>query len=112
MTAGVDQMVLGIVVSSLEEVSAVGVGPSKIRWSWADMAEEEEEQRTQERRVRFQVNGSNTGGQSVTDEIARSGGGDQFQDDKRSPCEVETELLKFTNSKSAFDVCEVFLHLG
>ena len=25
-----------------------------------------------------------------------------------SPYEVETELLKFTNSKSAFDVCEVF----
>ena len=46
------------------------------------MAEEEEEQRTQERRFRFQEKGSNAAGQSVTDEIARSGGGDKFQDDE------------------------------
>ena len=108
MTVGVDKMVLGILVSSLEEMSAVRVGPTGIRGSWADMADEEEEQKTQERRVRFKENGSSTGGQSVTDEIARSGGGYKVQDDKRSPYEVETELLKLTSSKSAFDVCEVF----
>ena len=76
MTVGVDKMGFGILVSSLEEMSAVRVGPTGIRGSWADMADEEEEQKTQERRVRFKENGSNTGGQSVTDEIARSGGRD------------------------------------
>ena len=44
-------------MSSLEQVSAVGVGPRKIRGSWADMAEEEEEERAQERKVRFNENG-------------------------------------------------------
>ena len=54
LTVGVDERMLGVLVASLEQVKAGGVGARKVRGSWADMTEEEEEESAQERRVRFE----------------------------------------------------------